>query len=185
MPPPTNPLRRLGILFGVTVLAIAAIGGGVYIHHRITPQHRILIDNAHEFVVDVEVDGDRFTIGPRSSTSVAVHDGAHTIHTSQLNETITLDLPATGWSTAGRTALYNIGGRGELAIVTMVYGSVFDAPPTAFIGHEAKAVVLPLGVGGEIDEAFPAQVTSKRGGAVIRRVCHVDGERFKCPGSHG
>ncbi len=185
LPPKRNPVKRLAIIAGVVVALIAVGALGLVIYTKVTPQHRLLIDNATETSVAVEIDGKTLHVGPRSSTSVAVGDGRLAIHATapNLDERVTLDLPASGWNTPGATAVYNIGGRGDLAVVSMGYGTVFHAPPIQFLGHEQRAVLVP-GVMGEIDEPFPAQIESRGTGTVLRHVCHVDGERFKCPGSN-
>jgi hypothetical protein len=117
---------------------------------------------------------------------VRAHDGALTVTAtgSGFSDTATLELPATGWTTAGRTALYNVGGTGRLAIVTIVYGTTTStAPPVQMIRD--KLVLLPVGSSGQIDEPFPKQVRTNRIGTVRQHICHVDLEakRVGCPGA--
>jgi hypothetical protein len=186
LPPAKNPVRRLAILFGVIVGLLVALGAGLYIYTKVTPQHRILVENGYDQAVDVTIDGDRFSIGPRSSTSVAVGDGAITVKAAgPIEETHSIEMPSTGWRSAGRVALYNIGGKSHLAVVTITYGTTFDAPPTMLVGHDKQLVLLPPGVTGDVDAAFPSQVESHSVGAVIQHVCRIDGERFTCPGAEG
>jgi hypothetical protein len=177
----------MAILFGVIVGGILLFFGGFWIYSRMTPHHIVVIANDNDFTVEVDADGKHVSIAPHASNWVRAHDGTLTVTASNghgFSETATLELPATGWTTAGRTALYNVGGKGNLAIVSVVYGtSSSTTPPVQRLRD--KLVLLPVGSSGQIDEAFPEHVRTNRIGTVRQHVCHVDLEakRVGCPGA--
>lgn len=182
----------MAILFGVVVGGIALVVGGIWVYGRFTPQHTVLVDNANNFAVDVEVGGKHLTLAPHTSDSVTAHDGALVVKASGPSgfaEDATLELPDTGWSAGGRYAIYNVGGASKLAVVTMAYGSVSGKtpPPVAAIPSTNRLVLLPAGVAGAIDEAFPASVKTKKWGVLIQRVCHLDtgADHIGCPNADG
>jgi hypothetical protein len=186
LPPKTNPIKRLAITFAVVIGLCVAAAIAFYIHTAVTDHHRVLVDNANDFTVSIEIGDTKLHLAPHTTDHVTVGDGKLEIHATGPNfdERVTLVMPETTMSTVPRVGLYNVGGRGELALVSMSYGAVFTAPPIQFFGHDKHVVLLPTNVSGDIDEAFPTQVESSQSGLVLFHVCHVDGERFKCPGSN-
>jgi hypothetical protein len=186
VPPVKRPVRRMASLFGVIVGGILLFVGGFWIYGRLTPQHVVVIANDNDFAVEVDAGGKRVSLAPHASDWVRAHDGTLTVTASggnRFSETATLELPATGWSTAGRTALYNVGGTAKLAIVSITYGAGSSTTPVQLIRD--KVVLLPVGASGQIDEAFPKQVRTNRIGTVRQHVCHIDVEakRVGCPGA--
>jgi hypothetical protein len=188
VPPVKRAFRRLVILAGVIVGGLVLFVGGLYAYNRLRGQHTILIDNGNDFVAEVDVGGEHLSLAPHTSRSLRVHDGKLEVKTTGPNgfsETVAVDLPATGFLTGGRRALYNIGGAGALGIITMTYGSVLGAPEF-YEPVTEKMMLLPAGVSGDIDDGFPSSVTGRRGqsGAVERRICHVDvtAQTVACPG---
>jgi hypothetical protein len=182
----------MAILFGVIVGGIGAVLGGLWLYGRLTPQHTVLVDNANDFAVEVEVGGTHLTLAPHTSGSIAARDGRLEVKATGPNgftDAATLELPATGWSAGGRHAIYNVGGASRLAIVTMTYGSVSGnaPPPVAALPPANRLVLLPAGVAGAIDEAFPASVRTKKWGALIQHVCHLDTgvNHIGCPNADG
>ncbi len=190
VPPIKRAARRLAILAGVTVAAILLLAGGYYLYVKVTPQHEVLVDNGNDFTVEVEVGGEKLSLGPKASSVVKVGDGKLTVKATGpggFSETASIELPETGWNAGGRTAVYNVGGKSGLAVVTVTYGHVAGSPkPIVMIPREPRLALLPPGSYGAIDGAFPEEVTTSRRqmGAVIQHVCHVDVEARKigCPG---
>jgi hypothetical protein len=188
LPPIRRPLRRLAIVAGACLAATVALAGGTYVYMRVTPQHEVLVDNGNDFAVDVEVGGERLSLPAHTARAVRAHNGtlaASATGANGLRETASLELPATGWTTSGRTAVYNVGGAARLAIVTVEYGLAGGpTPPLQRLAPEPRLQLLPIGSYGEIDEAFPEQIKTKGGGGYVRRVCHVDDARRHL-GCHG
>lgn len=189
LPPIRRPLRRLAIGAGLLVGAIAALVGGVYLHARLTPQHVVLVDNGNSFAVDVEVAGDQLHVAPHATASVRVHDGTLRVTATGpagQAEARSLELPATGWNTGGRVAVYNVLGGSQLALVAVTYGTVHDAPPPITpVPRTDHLVLAPAGVAGAIDEPFPREVeiSNKRWGALLWHVCRVDADdQLGCAG---
>jgi hypothetical protein len=187
MPPVRRPLRRLLVLTGLGIAALAIGIGAFLLWLRLDAHHRVLIDNANDFAVDVEIDGEKLALAPHTSRSVKVDGGRLEVRASGpkgWTESASLDLPGLGWGlNTGRTAVYNVGGVGALAMVTMTYGSVPGAPPPLVeLSRADKLQLLPAGSYGDIDEAFPTTVKSKRRGEFVQRVCHlVDGAKAEGP----
>lgn len=185
LPPVKRAGRRLGYVVGGTVLAIAGIVGYFYIDSKITPQHVVIVENGNAFPVEVDMAGEHVTIAAGQHTSIRAHDGTLTATATGPNhftETSNLELPATGFTTAGRVALYNVGGASELALVTMTYGlptAGRPKSPVQLIDHKDKLVLLPANAHVAIDEPFPTEVKTKRSGEVLVHVCHADVEKHQ------
>jgi hypothetical protein len=193
VPPIKRAAKRLAILAGVIVGGILLLGGGFYLYMKISPQHEVLVDNGNAFAVEVDVGGEHLSLAPRASATVKAHDGELTVKATGPNgfsETATVTFPRSGWSTRSRTAVYNIGGKSPLAVVSVVYGSVPGAPkPIVMLPPEPRLALLPIGSYGAIDGSFPEEVTTRRTqlGVIVQRVCHVDVEakRVGCGGIKG
>jgi hypothetical protein len=176
----------VGITLGLVVLGIA----GLLLYTKLTPQHWVLLDNGNDFAIEVDVGAKHVALAPHTSRMVRAHDGTLAIEATGpgFTEHATVELPHSGFFTAGRTALYNAGGASQLAIVSMTYGTVVrsqDSSPVSVIPKTDKLTLLPIAAYGEIDEAFPAEVKSKGSGVVVQRVCHVDvaAKSIACPGA--
>jgi len=179
LPPVKRALRRLGLYIGGTILLIGGVFAYFYIKGRIEPQHVVIVENGNAFAVDVEIAGDKLSIAAGQHAAVRAHDGTLTATAKGPNgfdETATFELPATGFVTAGRTAIYNVGGASDLAVVTVNYGMPVGAKntPVQLLDRATKISLLPPNTNGSIDEAFPEQVKTKRSGEVIVHVCHAD-----------
>lgn len=180
LPPVKRAARRLGLQVGAVVVLIGGVFAFFYIKGRLTPQHVVIVENGNPFAVDVEIAGERLALAAGHHTTVRAHDGTITASARGprgFAETVTLELPATGFTTAGRTAIYNIGGASELAVVTVSYGMPTSAAPehpVQLIAPADRVVLLPPHTSGSIDEAFPKQVTTKRSGELVTHVCHAD-----------
>lgn len=185
MPPVRRAIRRLviGVILGI--VGIALVVGGIWVWSKLAAQHRVLVDNANDFAVEVDVAGEHFQLAAHHSRTVKVHDGLLEVAATGPNnfhESAKLDLPATSWGNGGRTAVYNVGGAGELAIISIAYGSVTNATPEQPLGKTVLQL-LPVGSFGDIDEAFPTTVKSKRWGELVQRVCHITSDdHVGCPG---
>lgn len=181
-PPTTSPLKRAVLRMAITAGAVIGlpivIAGGLWIHGQVTPQHTVLVDNGNDFPVDVTIGGRKVTLDPRSTASVPAWPGEVTAKAkgTGLDEAYTLDMPEVGWAAGGRHAVYNVGGKTQLAIVRMTYGTTTgkDQPPVSAIPRRDRFTLLPVGVTGTIDEAFPKSVKTKSWGASISHVCRVD-----------
>jgi hypothetical protein len=190
VPPIKRAGRRLAILAGAFVGALALLIGGFFLYKKVTPQHDVLVDNGNDFAVDVEIGAEKFSLGPKTGRTVAVGDGALTVKATGPNgfsETASIEFPETKWSSHGRTAVYNIGGKSPLAIVSVTYGTYLGGPkPIVMISPEPRLALLPAGTYGDIDSSFPEQVSTRRGqsGAIVQRVCRVDvqAKRIGCGG---
>jgi len=186
LPPIKRAGRRLGFIAGGTVLAIAGIVGYFYLDSRLTPQHTVIVENGNAFPVDVELAGEHVTIAAGEHASIRAHDGTLTATAKGPNnftETAKLELPSTGFTTAGRVALYNVGGASQLALVTMTYGMPAGGrpktPPVQLVDHGDKLVLLPANAHVALDEPFPAQVQTKRSGEILVHLCHADVEKHQ------
>jgi hypothetical protein len=190
VPPIQRAGKRLAILCGVIAGAILLLGGGYFLYMKVTPQHEVLVENGNDFAVEIEVGGEKLSLGPRASSVVKAGDGQLTVKATGpggFSETASIELPKTGFQTGGRTAVYNVGGKSPLAVVSVTYGHVAGAPkPVVMIPAEPRLALLPGGAYGAIDGAFPEEVTTSRSrmGAVIQHVCRVDVQARKigCPG---
>jgi hypothetical protein len=99
----------------------------------------------------------------------------------------TLEVPKGkgGFGTVGYRAIYNIGGKKGLGVITKYYGG--SNKDNIRLVEEGKRVVeVPNVELTKIDEGFPDSITVPKGqsyGSVVR-VCHVDEEKqtVSCPG---
>lgn len=181
-PPPANPfaraLVRMGITAGILVGLLVVIPGGIWIHSQVTPQHTVLVDNGNDFPVEVTVGSRKVSLAPRSVASVPAWPGEVTAKAKGpgFDETYTLEMPDVGWSAGGRSALFNVGGKSQLALVRMTYGTVQgkDAPPVTPLAKKDRFTLLPANVSGSVDESFPKSVKIKGWGTSITHVCRVD-----------
>jgi hypothetical protein len=179
LPPVKRAVRRMALTFGAIVVSIGGILAFFYIKGRITPQHVVIVENGNKFAVDVEIAGEKLTLAAGQHAAIRAHDGALTASAKGPNgfsDSASMELPGTGWVTAGRTAIYNVGGASDLAVVTVNYGMPVGAKdtPITLIDRADKLVLLPKNTNGSIDEAFPAEVKTKRSGEVLVHVCHAD-----------
>ncbi|MBS2015465.1 MAG: hypothetical protein JST00_21430 [Deltaproteobacteria bacterium] len=167
----------MAVTAGAVVGLPIVIAGGLYVHGQVTPQHTVLVDNGNDFPVEVTIGSRTVKLEPRSTASVSAWPGEVTAKAKGggLDETYTLEMPEVGWTNGGRHAVYNVGGKTQLAIVRMTYGTTTgkDAPITA-ISRKDRFTLLPAGVTGTIDEVFPKSVKTKSWGASITHVCRVD-----------
>jgi hypothetical protein len=190
LPPVRSALRRMAITLGATVGAVLLLAGGIWLHARITPQHRVLIDNGQDFAVTVKLGDEKISLPPHQSRTVRVHDGALEVEATGPNgfhDRATLSLPDTGWKAGGRTAVYNIGGKSALALVNVTYGTLPGAEPEPMImlPAEPHLALLPATLSGALDEAFAEQVKTNKWGVWIQHLCHVDtaAEKVGCAGA--
>lgn len=188
LPKPRSPLVRMAKLSGALVGALALLAGGLFAYSRFWPQHHVLIDNGNDFAIEVDVGGTHVTVAPHATAVAAAHDGTLVVTAtgpSGFHETAQLELPASSFFVGGRTAVYNAGGADDLAIVTMEYGAVGGntTPPVQLL--DRRLALVPRGVGGSIDESFPAEVSTNRMGELIQHLCRVDvaAQRIGCPGA--
>lgn len=183
----TNSPMGLVFTFAGTVGLVAVIVGGVFVADFATPPHEVLVDNGNAFAVEVDIGSKHLTVAPHGHGSVRVRPG--TLEVKAIGpgfvDRASIEMPDKGWNDTGRTAVYNVGGRSQLAVVTMTYGTVPGAhsSPIKILPRSHKLTLLPVGVYGAIDEAFPKSVKSKGSGVTVTRVCHVDVENksVACP----
>lgn len=184
-PPPANPFKRalvrMAITAGAVVGLLVVIPGGIWVHSQVTPQHTVLVDNGNDFPVEVTVGSRTISMQPRSVASIPAWSGEVSAKAkgTGFEETYTLEMPDVGWSAGGRSALFNVGGRSQLALVRMTYGSPAsaagrDAPPVTPLAKKDRFTLLPANVSGAIDEGFPKSVKIKGWGTAITHVCRVD-----------
>jgi hypothetical protein len=158
-----------------------------YISHR-TATNFVMFDNSLEVAGELAIDGkSQGTLGPKQHKMADLSSGSHkmtfTANAKEL-DSATLEIPKKG--DFGYHALYNLGGKGGIAVVTKYYGddTHFD-DKVEMVANGTKLVELPSHiVMKDVDEAFPDSIRTTKNAMSpsVTRVCHVTGKKIGCPG---
>ncbi|MEZ4258156.1 MAG: hypothetical protein R3B36_03750 [Polyangiaceae bacterium] len=163
------------------VLASLALAGAVgFGWTAVVGRHALLVDNAYDVPVVVQAGPTAVTIPPHSTATVRLPSGQHELTATgpDGSERYVLDLPLTRFGRPPRTAVFNVGGHGRLAVVSVAYGGASEATrPKARYLDEARVIILPevpgARYGDTIDGAFPRELRLPDGKGSLIHVCHV------------
>ena len=176
------------IRLGMAVLGlVVAVPFYFFITHR-NASNIVMFENGLDAPGELIVDGDsKGTLNSKDHLAVELGTGSHKIKfmgkKGALDEGTVL-VPKKG--AFGYRALYNLGGKTGIAVVTKYYGK--DAAFTDKVDavpEGTRLVELPdTAVMKDVDEAFPPtiRVTKNAMSPSVTRLCHVTGKNVGCPG---
>jgi hypothetical protein len=160
-----------------------------FMTHRAT-SNAVMFENSLDTAGDLVIDGaSKGTIGPKQHLAIELDSGHHTLAFNGAKGTLdsgSLDIPKKG--AFGYRALYNLGGKSGIAVVTKYYGkdSHFENK-VEVVPEGTRLVELPeTSVMRDVDEAFPSSVTATKNttSLSVTRMCHVvpRAKKVACPG---
>lgn len=183
------PRRRSGTSFGSVaflVLSTLALAGALaFGWTTVTARHVLLVDNAYDVPITVRAGVTDLTVPARSTATVRIGAGSHELVATgpDGSERYVLDLPETRPGRAPRTAVFNVGGKGSLAVVGVGYGGV-EARGEPRRLDEGRVIILPevpgAAYGEAIDATFPREARLYGGAGTLLHVCHVAEGRSGC-----
>jgi hypothetical protein len=161
----------------------------LYVSHR-SASNVVMFENSLEASGDLLVDGkSKGTLAPKQHVAVTLEPGSHALSFKGgkgVLDTGTLDIPKKG--NFGYKALYNLGGKPGIAVVTKYYGKDPAFPDKIDpVPEGTRLVELPETVVVKaVDEPFPDSIRTTRNAMSpsVTRLCHVDAKAKSvgCPG---
>ena len=171
---------------GIFVLGMAGISLFLL---RQAQSNIVLFENSLDVAGELKLAGKSYgSISPRQALRLELDEGSYQVSFSGNGTQLdggTLTVPK-GNSTIGYRAVYNLGGKKGIAVVTKYYGGTFE-DRVAPIAEGTRVLEVP---GAQkldrIDDGFPDTITVPKHqsyGTVVR-VCHVDEAKgtVGCPG---
>jgi hypothetical protein len=174
-------------LAGAGIALVVAVPFYFVISHR-AASNVVMFENGLDAPGELLVDGDsKGTLDPKKHVALELAAGSHKVRfmgkKGALDEGTVL-VPKKG--AFGYRALYNIGGKTGIAVVTKYYGKDAAFPDKVELVPEGTRIVeLPdTAVMKDVDEAFPPtiRVTKNAMSPSVTRLCHVTGKNVGCPG---
>ncbi|MGC4093031.1 MAG: hypothetical protein QM756_35120 [Polyangiaceae bacterium] len=175
---------------GFALLIVGALVVWLVVSRR---QHAnvVVFENSLSKPGELTLNGKSYgTIAPRQHLRLELDSASYALSFGGAGEKLdegTLVVPEvkSGIETMGMRAVYNLGGKKGLAVVTKMYGgSMKDSVRPVEEGK--RLIEVPYQNIDGVDEAFPATVTVRKGQSFgsVTRVCHVDEEKetVACPG---
>jgi len=176
---------------GVTALfflVVAGIGLATYFKSQ---KNVVLFENSLDKPGELSLNGKSYgPLEPHQHVRLELEPASYTVSFSgggaKLDEgTLVVPKGKGGLGTTGYRAVYNVGGKKGLGVVTKYYGgSMKDS--VRLVGDGQRVVEVPSVELAKIDDGFPDSISVRKGqsfGSVVR-VCHVDEEKdtVSCPG---
>jgi hypothetical protein len=177
-PSPVSPMLRVAIAVLAAILTVPVLAWGAYVAKRETKSYVVFANGSAE-AVDLAIDGaPHGKVSARSSVTIDLVPGDHRVVAG--SDRGTFSVPPRGVGDVGFRGLYNIGGKGRLAVVTKYY-AVGRAPfddRVAPIAEGTRFTALPdaMSVDGlAVDRAFPSSISVPQGTRymAVTRVCHL------------
>jgi hypothetical protein len=171
-----------GAVFVVGTLAFAAV------MMKQAHAHVVLFENSLDTAGELRLNGKSYgLIAPRRHLRVELDATTYTVEFQgaagmlDQGDLVVKDLAD---DMTGFRALYNLGGRKGLAVVTMTYGHDTRKHHVAPVPEGTRLVEVPHASLDDVDGTFPDRMTVKPRLSSLTRVCHIDEQTKKlgCPG---
>jgi hypothetical protein len=179
----TNLLQKYRLLgfAGTAVLALGAIGFSKFMASK-ADENWVTFSNSLETAGDLLVDGkSQGSLAPGAELRLVMEGGAHSVKLTSGDKT--LDEGQLDINKKSYHAVYNVGGKPGLALVTVQYGNSAIENSLSPIPEGQRVIEVPMTF-TKINDEFPDSLTTR--GSVDRtaltNVCRVEGEKVGCPG---
>lgn len=177
-----SKLRILSFV-GAGVTMVGAIGFSRYMAAKVDENYVTFtnsLDTAGELSVDGEAKG---SLAPGADVRLELEGGSHTVKFANAGQT--LDEGKFDISKNGYHAVYNLGGKPGLAMVTVHYGDTSFKNSINPIPEGQRLTEVPMTF-KKINDEFPETLTThaNMSGTSLTNVCRVDAEKqtVGCPG---
>jgi hypothetical protein len=173
-------LRIVGIAATV-VAALGLVGFSKFMAAKVD-ENWVTFTNSLDTPGDVIVDGkSQGALQPRAELRVKLDGGSHTVAFQSGGKTVEegkIDINKKGYH-----ALYNVGGKPGLAMVTMQYGNTSLENSVAPIPEGQRLIEVPMTF-QKINDPFPESLTTNGNMSSTARtnVCRIDKDKVGCPG---
>jgi hypothetical protein len=187
---PLFSLWRKVQIGGAIALGLFAAGVALVAYFK-SQKNVVFFENSLEKAGELSLNGKSYgTLEPHQHVRLELDAESYSVSFNgggaKLDEgTLTVPKASGGFGTMGFRAVYNIGGRKGLGVVTKYYGGSLKDNVRP-IEEGKRLVELPNLELTKIDDAFPDSIKVQKGvsfGTVVR-VCHIDEEKetVGCPG---
>jgi len=175
--------------FAGSAVVVLGLAGWSFFLMRQAQSNIVLFENSLDVPGVLSVAGKAYgSIAPRQALRLELDAGSHEVSFTGNGTKLdggTLNVPK-GNSTIGYRAVYNLGGKPGLAVVTKYYGGSFEDRVVP-VAEGTRVVEVPGAQSlDRIDDGFPDSVTvpKHQSFASLVRVCHVDEAKgtVGCPG---
>ncbi len=177
---PFSKLRMLGI-GGSVLVALGIVVFSKFMAAKVDENWVTFtnsLDTAGELLVDGESHG---PLAPGAELRLEMEGGSHTVALTSGDKT--LDEGKLDINKKSYHAVYNVGGKPGLALVTMQYGNTSLDNSVSPIPEGQRVIEVPMTF-QKINDEFPESLTTR--GSIDRtaltNVCRIDGEKVGCPG---
>lgn len=197
---PAAPRKKHGAAFGSlgwlqmlkfagTGIVVLALAGWSFFLLRKAQSNIVLFENSLDVPGELSLSGKSYgSISPRQALRLELDSGNYEVSFAGNGTKLdggTLTVPK-GNSTIGYRAVYNLGGRKGLAVVTKYYGGAFE-DRVATVAEGTRVIEVPGAQSlDRIDDGFPDTITVPKHASygTVVRVCHVDEAKgtVGCPG---
>src|SRR5690606_23010981 len=172
-----------------TAVVVLGLAGWSFFLMRQAQSNIVLFENSLDVPGELNVGGKSYgSIAPRQALRLELDSGNHEVSFTANGTKLdggTLTVPK-GNNTIGYRAVYNIGGKKGLAVVTKYYGGSFE-DRVAPVAEGTRVVEVPGAQAlDRIDDSFPDTITVPKHASfgTVVRVCHIDEAKgtVGCPG---
>jgi hypothetical protein len=170
-------------LGGLGVVVVVGLGFAAFMHFKAN-KNVVLFENSFDQPGELLLNGKSYgSLGPHQHVRLELDGGTHVVSWNSGGKKVddgSIDVKSSkgGLGDVGYRAVYNIGGKKGLAVVTKFYGGSMKDSVSPM--PEGKRVVeTPYVELTKVDDVFPESVTVRKGQTfgTVTRVCHVDEEK--------
>jgi hypothetical protein len=177
------------IKWGATALVILGLFGWSFFLMRKAAANVVLFENSLDVPGELSLAGKSYgTIAPKKSLRLELDQGSYALsfvgNGAKLDEG-TLAVPG-GKDGLGYRAVYNLGGKKGIAVVTKYYGGTFKDQVAPVAEGTRLVEVASTAKLDRVDDTFPESITVPKHATFgsVTNVCHVNEEEqtVGCPG---
>lgn len=177
-----SKMRILGIA-GAGIAMVAAIGFSKYMAAKVD-ENWVTFTNGLDTVGELMIDGKtQGQLQPGAELRLEMQPGSHTVQLTNAGKT--LDEGKIDVKDKSYHAVYNVGGKAGLALVTVHYGDTSHENSVSPIPEGQRVIEVPMTF-KKINDTFPESLTTNTNvnSTSLTNVCRVDLEKqtVGCPG---
>jgi len=178
------------IKYAGTGLFILGLLGFSALMMRKSMTNVVVFENSLDTAGELSLDGKSYgTIAPKQHVRVELEAKSYALSFSAGGKKLdegTLAVPDKTKDMTGYRAVYNLGGKKGLAVVTKIYGGGSLKDSVRVVEEGKRVIEVPYATLDKIDDSFPDTITVNKNakfGSIVR-VCHVDEAKDSvgCPG---